>query len=1035
MQLRVHISKEKDADSFVSLPRNLVAPLLNSKAVGLEPIVIPLKLTWNVSPNFQKGTFAQNGEYSKRTRVAYVAWSGSSSSHLQTVEIGSLLAELYQLKEDQIVQVEPVASKDCQKATRVFLQTINDEDWSLIALHREYLEEVLLNQVRLVALGQPVFIRLSGNTHVVLVVIDVLPKSVCSLLEYDSIIQVEPSSSSLLENHDSFNSKETTKGKSSKDSQKRSRLLRILYSYDESYYYGILMHPKTAATLQLCEGDFLQLMDSEAYITACVILDSSVPLSHVMLHFYQAVLVGFRNGSRAFAFPVKKDKTRTPKSIVLYPFMDNKEEHEMNEEASRHWLEDALSNIHSQHLFCSNRVLISNPHSQIAKQALLCFDDHRLGEETPISTYDKPWHPKIDSDQSSKSIKSSYGTSQDVTSYYSLVYYRLDIHSCKDIVIHRAILPSKWQSALEQTKRESKDYLYLEKKNVIGEAPREILQSLYDHLSPVFSYYDPYVLREHHLDTIAPPFDVKPACCHFFHCSSGYGSTFLAAKLESKLVQRLPNPVQVLSLHLNIHAGEPLNQTCSRIRQTFTLAYHCRPCLITFMDSQEMFCHSSQNAAEEKDLCRESLEALVIEYMEACYYLGGIAILFVSKQPLINYPTKFLQPGLFAKIFTLDSLTVEDKMAILKEELKDMCIEPHIWKYLQNSLDGCSIKDIQRLVRRLVLFADADCSITEPVVTKALDGFQPVAFMGEALNYHDEESEAKDFSHIGGLHEAKELVRDILELPLKYSKLFASAPIRLASGALIYGPPGCGKTLLVRAAAKQFHLRMITVKGPELLNKYIGASEAAVRSCFHRAASLAPCILFFDELESLAPQRGGDSTGVSDRVVNSLLAELDGVEPLQKGVFVIAATSRPDLVDSALLRPGRLDKWIPLNIPTIEERKEIFSILLNQPSCEEIDLEYFARATEGYTGADLLSIVSNAHLKRLKRNLHANYTETEHEEIINSRIEEDLMESLRESVASLSIQEREKYRRIAEKMTRNNGNALQGSHKARVAFQ
>ncbi|GJD05840.1 Peroxisome biogenesis protein 1 [Galdieria sulphuraria] len=1018
MQLRVHISKEKDAETFVSLPRNLVAPLLNSKAVDLEPIVIPLKISWNVSQSFQGGLFSRSGDnnHSKGIRVAYVAWSGSSSSQLQTFEVGSLLAEVLQLEEDQIVQVEPVAPKDCQKATRVFLQTVSDEDWSLVALHRDYLEEVLLNQVRLVSLGQTIPIRLSGNTQVLLVVTDVLPRSACSLLEYDSILQVEPPSSLPLESHGSSDTKKTTtKGLNTRDSKSRSRIFRILYTYDERYYYGVLMHPKTAHTLQLGEGDFLQLTDSEAHVISRVSLDSSVPLSHVMLHFYQAVVVGFRNGSRAFALPVKEDKTRTPKSILLYTFMDNKGL-DMNEEGSRQWLKDALSSIHSEHLLCTNRIWISNPHSQITAQALLCFDEHRLEEELPISKHDEPWHPKSDVEESPKSIKSSNDILQESNSYFSLVHYRLDIRSCQDVVIHRATLPSKWLSALEQMKLISKRVLYLDQMKVIGEAPQEILKCLYDHLSPIFSYYDPYVLQEHHLDTIAPPFDVKPACCHFFHCPSGYGSTFLVAKLERKFVQRLPNPVQVISLHLNIHAGEPWNQTCNRIRDTFTLAYRCRPSLIIFFDSQEMFCHSSQNSPEERDVC-------------------GIAILFVSKQPLINYPTKFLQAGLFAETFTLDSLTMEDKMAILKEELKDMQIESFVWEHLQGALDGCSIKDLQRLVRRLILFADTNCIITEEVVTKALNGFKPVAFMGQASSSHEEESEAKDFSQIGGLYQAKELIKDILELPLKYSKLFASAPIRLASGALIYGPPGCGKTLLVRAAAKQFHLRMITVKGPELLNKYIGASEAAVRSCFHRAASLAPCILFFDELESLAPQRGSDSTGVSDRVVNSLLAELDGVEPLQKGVFVIAATSRPDLVDSALLRPGRLDKWIQLDIPTMEERKEIFSILLNSLS-EKIDLEYFARTTEGYTGADLRSIVSNAHLKRLKRNLHVNHVETEQEEdVVGDGIDQDLKDSLRESVASLSIQEREKYARIAKKMTRKDGSAMHGSHKARVALQ
>lgn len=154
---------------------------------------------------------------------------------------------------------------------------------------------------------------------------------------------------------------------------------------------------------------------------------------------------------------------------------------------------------------------------------------------------------------------------------------------------------------------------------------------------------------------------------------------------------------------------------------------------------------------------------------------------------------------------------------------------------------------------------------------------------------------------MGGLLPVKEVLQESIELPLKAPELVALAPLRLRTGVLLYGPSGCGKTHIVAAAASEFKVRLISVKGPELLNKYIGASEEAVRDLFKKAAAAAPCVLFFDEFEALAPQRGHDNTGVTDRVVNQLLTELDGVEGL-KGVTVIAASSRPDLLDAALLR-------------------------------------------------------------------------------------------------------------------------------------
>lgn len=176
--------------------------------------------------------------------------------------------------------------------------------------------------------------------------------------------------------------------------------------------------------------------------------------------------------------------------------------------------------------------------------------------------------------------------------------------------------------------------------------------------------------------------------------------------------------------------------------------------------------------------------------------------------------------------------------------------------------------------------------------------------------------------------EAKEALYEALELPLRFAKLVAKAPLRLRTGVLLYGPPGCGKTHAVRAAVAATGVRFIGVKGPELLNKYIGASEEAVRGVFARAQAAAPCALFFDEFDSIAPQRGSgsDSTGVTERMVNQLLTELDGVERLQ-GVCVIAASNRPDLIDAALLRPGRLDRLIYCGFPSRPERLDILTSL------------------------------------------------------------------------------------------------------------
>uniref|UniRef100_A0A9J8D865 Peroxisomal ATPase PEX1 n=1 Tax=Cyprinus carpio carpio TaxID=630221 RepID=A0A9J8D865_CYPCA len=253
---------------------------------------------------------------------------------------------------------------------------------------------------------------------------------------------------------------------------------------------------------------------------------------------------------------------------------------------------------------------------------------------------------------------------------------------------------------------------------------------------------------------------------------------------------------------------------------------------------------------------------------------------------------------------------------------------------------------------------------------QALQGFTPPSLWGAQL----QAPTGAGMERIGGLHQARQLLMDIILLPAKYPLLFSSLPMRQCSGVLLYGAPGTGKTLLAGAVAKESGMNFISIKGPELLSKYIGASEQAVRDVFQRAQQAKPCILFFDEFDSLAPRRGHDNTGVTDRVVNQLLTQLDGVEGLT-GVYVLAATSRPDLIDPALLRPGRLDKslYCPPPDRVSMARLEILKALTHcVPLAADVDLEQIAVATELFTGADLKALLYNAQLEAIHSSLGPN---------------------------------------------------------------
>ena len=216
---------------------------------------------------------------------------------------------------------------------------------------------------------------------------------------------------------------------------------------------------------------------------------------------------------------------------------------------------------------------------------------------------------------------------------------------------------------------------------------------------------------------------------------------------------------------------------------------------------------------------------------------------------------------------------------------------------------------------------------------------------------------------VGGLQEVKQELLEAIEWPLRYGQLFKKAHITPPKGILLYGPPGTGKTLIAKATANESEANFISVKGPELLSKWVGESEKGIREVFRKARQAAPCIVFFDEIDALAPVRGAGFGGaVTERVVSQLLTEMDGIEEL-RGVVVLAATNRLDMVDPALLRPGRFDRLIALAMPDEEMRKEILKVHTRGiPIDEDTDLMYLARLTDGLTGAEIASICNKAGL-------------------------------------------------------------------------
>src|SRR5215216_6360690 len=270
---------------------------------------------------------------------------------------------------------------------------------------------------------------------------------------------------------------------------------------------------------------------------------------------------------------------------------------------------------------------------------------------------------------------------------------------------------------------------------------------------------------------------------------------------------------------------------------------------------------------------------------------------------------------------------------------------------------------------------------------------------------------------IGGLSSIKQELQEAVEWPLKYNQIFTYSDATPPKGILLYGPPGTGKTLMAKAAANESEANFISIKGPELLSKWVGESEKGVREVFRKARQAAPCIIFFDEIDAIAPRRGGDfgDTHVTERLISQLLTELDGLEILTN-VIVIGATNRPDIIDPALLRPGRFDRLLYVPPPDRDSRIQIIKIhTRKKPLADDVNVEQLADHTEGYTGADIASLSSAAVMLALREYISKYKDQKEADNRVQElKIYMGHFEEAMKKIKPLSTQELNIYKRISE---------------------
>ncbi|XRO75417.1 CDC48 family AAA ATPase [Methanocaldococcus sp. 28A] len=423
-----------------------------------------------------------------------------------------------------------------------------------------------------------------------------------------------------------------------------------------------------------------------------------------------------------------------------------------------------------------------------------------------------------------------------------------------------------------------------------------------------------------------------------------------------------------------------VGETEENLRKIFEEAEENAPSII-FIDEIDAIAPKRDEATGEVE---RRLVAQLLTLMDGLKGRGQVVVIGATNRPNALDPA-LRRPGRFDREIVIGVPDREGRKEILQIHTRNMPLAEDVdLDYLADVTHGFVGADLaalckeaaMRALRRVLPSIDLEAEeipkevldnlkVTMDDFKEALKDVEPSA-MREVLV----EVPNVKWEDIGGLEEVKQELREAVEWPLKAKEVFEKIGVRPPKGVLLFGPPGTGKTLLAKAVANESGANFISVKGPEIFSKWVGESEKAIREIFRKARQSAPCIIFFDEIDAIAPKRGRDlSSGVTDKVVNQLLTELDGMEE-PKDVIVIAATNRPDIIDPALLRPGRLDRVILVPVPDEKARLDIFKIHTRGMNlAEDVNLEELAKKTEGYTGADIEALCREAAMLAVRESI------------------------------------------------------------------
>lgn len=420
-------------------------------------------------------------------------------------------------------------------------------------------------------------------------------------------------------------------------------------------------------------------------------------------------------------------------------------------------------------------------------------------------------------------------------------------------------------------------------------------------------------------------------------------------------------------------------QSEANVRKIFEEATAHAPSII-FLDEIDAIAPKREEMGGEKQV-EKRVVAQLLALMDGLSSRGQVIVIGATNipnvlDPALRRPGRFdreIQISIPDKNGRLDILNIHTRGMPLAEDVDLVRLSEITHGFVGADLEALSREAAMTTLRKI--FPNIDFELEEiPYedlmrLQVTMDDFMEALKEVEPSAIREVFTEIPDvkWDDVGGLAEVKRVLKETIEWPLKYGKLFEHANTSPSKGILLHGPPGTGKTLLAKAVASESEVNFISVKGPELLSKWVGESEKGIREIFKKAKQASPCIIFFDEIDSVVPKRGSEAAShVVDRVISQFLTELDGIEEL-KGIVVLAATNRLDIIDQALLRAGRFDFHLEFPIPDEETRVEIFRVhTRGKPLAPDVDLKSLAGATDGLVGSDIESICRKASMMAIR---------------------------------------------------------------------